>query len=123
MSLSTAKLLGSTIVLSVVPCAYAFTSSIKETSLFISSVIKVSLIMWTIIEFLFYIYFLYARKRLQQTNKPHKPLNQIERESLFWNCVQTIDNVATWSEGWFYYKKGYTHPKFKDIQRENMALW
>lgn len=122
MSLPIPNLLGSAIVVSLVPCAYAF-AAIKETRLLISSVTKGSFIIWSIIEFLFYIYYLHARKRLQQTNKPHKPLNQMERARLFWNCVQTIDDVATWSEGWFYQKKDHTHPDFKDIQRENLALW
>jgi hypothetical protein len=56
--------------------------------------------------------------------KPKKPLQtQLERTRLFWNCVQTINDVQVWSEGWFYYQKDYSHPQFKDIQRENMALW
>lgn len=122
MSLSMPKLVGSTMIVSVIPCAYAFTS-VRESPDFFTNVIKALIVIWSLIEILFYIYYLNARKRLQQTNKPHKPLNQVERANLFWNCVQTIDNITTWSEGWFYYKKDYSHPTFQEIHRENLALW
>lgn len=130
-TLNSGLLLCTTLIL---PCSYAYycitsfnehtkyTTSVAAISNFIPS-LKHLIIFWSIIEFLFYFYFLYTRKRLQQTTKPAKPLNQIERASLFWNCVQTINNIEEWSEGWFYYKEDYTHPKFKEIQRENLALW
>lgn len=79
--------------------------------------------LWCIFEVLFYFYFVYSRNRLQAQTKPKIPLSQLERSNLFWNCLQTIDDISSWSEGWFYYKKDYSHPKFKDIQRDNLAVW
>lgn len=82
------------------------------------------IVLWCIIlEISFYFYFVYTRNRLQTISKPKVPLNQLERTNIFWNCLQTIDNISTWSEGWFYYKKDYSHPKFKEIQRDNLAVW
>lgn len=98
-------------------------SHISSSFYNLSPIFQKLILFWGIIELAFYIYFLHSRQRLQQTSKPAKSLTQIERSSLFWNCVQTINNIETWSEGWFYYKKDHTHPQFKEIQRENMALW
>lgn len=81
------------------------------------------IIFWSVVEFAFYFYFVYTRQRLQATSKSAKSLTQRERSSLFWNCVQTINDIEIWSEGWFYYKQDHSHPQFKEIQRENMALW
>jgi hypothetical protein len=122
------KLTMSGILLLVVPCSCAYISTAiatKETTFLILFIplFTTTISLWLFIELLFYVHFLYTKNRLQQTTKPKKALNQLERASLFWNCVQTINDVSTWSEGWFYYKKDHSHPKFQDIRRENMAIW
>jgi hypothetical protein len=102
----------------VLPCSYTYIISTNRKTNIITFAI-----VWSLIELVFYFYFINTRNRLQQTTKPKKPLNQQEREALFWNCVKSIHTIHTWAEGWFYYKKDYSHPQFKDIQRENLALW
>ncbi|KAI9472183.1 MAG: hypothetical protein EXX96DRAFT_583162 [Benjaminiella poitrasii] len=125
-SVSKAILLLSLVVL---PCSCAYitaTSHGRKTSLYdmiLSPLVLKSVLVWIVFEIMFYLYFLRTKKRLQQTTKPKKSLNKSERTNLFWNCVHTIPDLTSWSEGWFYYKKDYSHPSFKDIHRENLALW
>lgn len=133
ISSSLKRLLLSSILILPCSCAYiSAKSNGRETSLykFISTnidimkpyIIAVS-IMWACLEMGFFVYFTNVRDRLQQTTKPKKPLNLSERTSLFWNCVQTIVDLPSWAEGWFYYKKDHSHPTFSEIKRENLALW
>jgi hypothetical protein len=116
----------------LISCLFALPYIASQTSLFktlsfsiyhISPCIIPLAIVWSLVELAFYYYFINTRDRLQQTTKPKKPLNQREREALYWNCVKSIGTINTWAEGWFYYKKDHSHPQFKDIQRENLALW
>lgn len=123
-------------LLLVLPCscvAYISTNGTTDASIIysrlsskfynLSPLFQRLIIFWSALELAFYFYFVYTRQRLQATSKPAKSLTQRERSSLFWNCVQTINDIESWSEGWFYYKKDHSHPQFKEIQRENMALW
>lgn len=130
-----AAYISSVVITSAVTTHNNSSSTGKETTLFnfiistlynlstTTAILTTTLTLWLFIELLFYVYFIYTKRRLQQITKPKKPLTELERASLFWNCVQTIDNITEWSEGWFYYKKDYSHPQFQDIKRENMALW
>ncbi|CEP10089.1 hypothetical protein [Parasitella parasitica] len=80
-------------------------------------------VIWACLELAFFVYFVNVRQKLQETTRPKKPLDQSGRTSLFWNCVHTIPDLPLWAEGWFYYKKDHSHPKFSEIKRENLALW
>ncbi|KAI8647761.1 Alpha/Beta hydrolase protein [Parasitella parasitica] len=101
------------------------TSKGRQFSLYksVSTNIITLTVIWACLEIAFFVYFVNALQKLQQTTKPKKPLDQSERTSLFWNCVHTIPDLSTWAEGWFYYKNDCSHPKFSEIKRENLALW
>lgn len=103
-------LMFSLIILLPLPCAYMNT----YYSL---------MLVYALVEILFYINFNIQKRKLQAMTQPAHPLTLAQRKSLFWNCVHTIKDVSSWSEGWFYYKKDHSHPSFKDIKRDNMALW
>ncbi|KAI8881873.1 alpha/beta-hydrolase [Backusella circina FSU 941] len=79
--------------------------------------------LWIMVESLFYINFVYNRNRLQAHIKPNIPLTKQKRTELFWNCVHTVKDIKSWSEGWFYYANDYSHPHISDIKRDNFALW
>jgi hypothetical protein len=107
----------------VIPATCAYLISII-TTLHPPLIIPSSIVLlWIMIETLFYINFVYSRNRLQAHIKPNIPLTKQQRTALFWNCVHTIKDIKTWSEGWFYYADDYTHPSITDIKRDNFALW
>lgn len=131
-SISKSVLLVSGLLVIPCSCAYITISHPRGQTLFkslsagshhISPYIIPFAVAWSLIELAFYFYFIHTKNRLQQTTKPKKPLNQRERKDLYWNCLKSIDTINIWSEGWFYYKNDHSHPQFKDIQRENLALW
>jgi hypothetical protein len=37
--------------------------------------------------------------------------------------MDTIEEVESWSVGWFYYAHDMSHPTPDQIYRENVALW
>lgn len=133
VSSSLKRLLLSSILILPCSCAYiSATSNARETALYRLVATNIEMmkpyivavsIMWACLEIGFFVYFSSVRQRLQQTTQPNKPLTLSERTSLFWNCVQTIVDLPSWAEGWFYYKRDHSHPAFKEIKRENLALW
>ncbi|KAL0138174.1 hypothetical protein V8B55DRAFT_1535708 [Mucor lusitanicus] len=120
ISSSLRRLLLSSILILPCSCAYiSATSSARETALYKLIATNIDMmkpymvalsITWACLEAGFFVYF-------------SNPLNLSERTSLFWNCVQTIVDLPSWAEGWFYYRKDHSHPAFKEIKRENLALW
>lgn len=80
-------------------------------------------IVWILCECLFYIHFIYTKNRLQKINKPKRPLTNQERIKIYYECLHTIQDIQSWAEGWFYYPHDRSHPPFKEIKRDNLALW
>ncbi|KAG1451125.1 hypothetical protein G6F46_010283 [Rhizopus delemar] len=56
-------------------------------------------------------------------SQPKRPLTNQERIKIYYECLHTIQDIQSWAEGWFYYPHDRSHPPFKEIKRDNLALW
>lgn len=81
------------------------------------------IILWVVVETVFWYECKKKRQTYQQYYTFREPLSKDERRQLYWNCFHTVMNPEEWFTGWFYYIGSSEHPKFHEIYRDNVAIW